>query len=51
MFEGDMAEGELEIGQVSAFIREIRPASEIVKDVWSEFLSARKKLCEMELNE
>ena len=44
MFEGDMEEGELEIGQISAFIREIKPAKEIVKDVWNEFLEARKKI-------
>ena len=37
MFEGDMDEGELEIGQVSALVREIRPAAEIVRDIWSEF--------------
>ena len=44
MFEGDMEEGELEIGQISAFIREIKPAKEIVTDVWNEFLEARKKI-------
>ena len=37
MFEGDMDEGELEIGQVSALVREIRPAAEIVGEIWSEF--------------
>ncbi|TXH31538.1 MAG: nitronate monooxygenase [Cyclobacteriaceae bacterium] len=37
MFEGDMDEGELEIGQVSALVREIRPAAEIVGDIWNEF--------------
>jgi enoyl-[acyl-carrier protein] reductase II len=37
MFEGDMNEGELEIGQVSATIREIKPAGEIVAEVWKEF--------------
>lgn len=37
MFEGDMDEGELEIGQVSALVREIRPAAEIVREIWSEF--------------
>lgn len=37
MFEGDLEEGELEIGQVSALIKEIRPAAEIVKEIWQEF--------------
>jgi len=37
MFEGDLDEGELEIGQGSALLREILPASEIVKKVWKEF--------------
>ncbi|MBL0182577.1 MAG: nitronate monooxygenase [Chitinophagaceae bacterium] len=37
MFEGDMKEGELEIGQVSAIIKKIKPAAEIVKELWDEF--------------
>ncbi len=37
MFEGDLDEGELEIGQVSAIINEILPASEIVRNIWNEF--------------
>lgn len=37
MFEGDLAEGELEIGQVSALLDDILPAGEIVKQVWDEF--------------
>lgn len=40
MFEGDMDEGELEIGQVSAILDSILPAGEIVKNVWKEFESA-----------
>ncbi len=40
MFEGDMNEGELEIGQVSAIIKQIMPAGEIVKEVWNEFVQA-----------
>ncbi|MFM2135331.1 MAG: hypothetical protein RL021_731 [Bacteroidota bacterium] len=45
MFEGDLEEGELEIGQISASIREIKPAGEIVREVWREFLDARDRLC------
>ncbi len=41
MFEGDMQEGELEIGQVSALISDIRPAKQIVKDMVREFEAAK----------
>jgi enoyl-[acyl-carrier protein] reductase II len=37
MFEGDMKEGELEIGQISASINEILPAAEIIKTMMTEF--------------
>jgi len=37
MFEGNMEEGELEIGQVSAMLKEIRPASVILQEIWQEF--------------
>ncbi len=40
MFEGNLAEGELEIGQVSAILDRILPAGEIVKKVWEEFEEA-----------
>jgi enoyl-[acyl-carrier protein] reductase II len=36
MFEGDLQEGELEIGQVSALIKEMKPAGEIVEELWQE---------------
>ena len=39
MFEGDLANGELEIGQVSALLDDILPAGDIVKNVWQEFMS------------
>jgi enoyl-[acyl-carrier protein] reductase II len=38
MFEGDLEEGELEIGQVSFLLRRILPAGDIVKKVWQEFM-------------
>jgi enoyl-[acyl-carrier protein] reductase II len=37
MHEGDLREGELEIGQVSALVREILPAGEITRQIWEEF--------------
>jgi enoyl-[acyl-carrier protein] reductase II len=40
MFEGDLAEGELEIGQVSAIVDEILPAAKIVSIIWAEFEKA-----------
>lgn len=38
MFEGDLEEGELEIGQVSALIKKIQPAAEIVSEIWDEYM-------------
>jgi enoyl-[acyl-carrier protein] reductase II len=40
MYEGDLEEGELEIGQVSALLDEILPAGAIVKKLWAEFNEA-----------
>lgn len=47
MFEGDLEEGELEIGEVSAGIRSIKPAAEIVREVWEEFLAVKKEIAAM----
>lgn len=40
MFEGSLADGELEIGQVSALINEIKSAAEIIEETWQEFEEA-----------
>ena len=40
IFEGDLDEGELEIGQVSADLDDILPAAKIVDEVWVEFMEA-----------
>lgn len=37
MFEGNLDEGELEIGQVSCLLDVIKPASEIVNDIWNDY--------------
>jgi enoyl-[acyl-carrier protein] reductase II len=37
MFEGDLEEGELEIGQVAALIKSIKPAAAIVREIWTDF--------------
>lgn len=44
MFEGDLDEGELEIGQVSAQINEIKPAAQIIQDLMAEFYETGKLL-------
>lgn len=43
MFEGDMTEGELEIGQVSSTINDILPAVQVVADMWREFRDAAER--------
>lgn len=47
MFEGDMIEGELEIGQVSAMLDEILPAGEIVNNMMNEFEATRNAICKL----
>lgn len=37
MFEGDLKEGELEIGQISGLIHEIKPVAEVIKEIVKEF--------------
>lgn len=44
MFEGELEQGELEIGQVSAQISTIKPAAEIVAEIWQEFIAEKDKL-------
>lgn len=44
MFEGDLKEGELEIGQISGLVREILPAAEIVSQILTEYNIALKDL-------
>jgi len=43
MFEGDLTEGELEVGQISGIIKEIKPAAEIVAEILNEFRLAIKE--------
>jgi enoyl-[acyl-carrier protein] reductase II len=44
MFEGDLVEGELEVGQVSAIIHEIKPAKEVVQEIWKEYCTAIQEI-------
>ncbi len=49
IFEGNLEEGELEIGQVASLVKEIVPASEVVKEIVSEFNDTIKLLSEKSL--
>ena len=44
MFEGDLIEGELEIGQIAGIIHDIKPAAQIVFDMMAEFELAKKEI-------
>jgi enoyl-[acyl-carrier protein] reductase II len=44
MFEGDMEEGELEIGQVSAMVKEIKTAGAIVEEIIAEYNSVQREI-------
>ena len=44
MFEGDLDDGELEIGQKSGYINEIKPAADIIVEIIAEYSSALKNL-------
>ncbi len=50
MFEGDLEEGELEIGQVSAMLNDIKPVKEIVTDILNEYEKARKEISSYNLS-
>lgn len=49
MFEGDLEEGELEIGQISGLIDSIKPVSEIVEEIISEYNLKLKSLKQIDL--
>lgn len=44
MFEGELEEGELEIGQVASQINAIKPAAQILHEVWEEYEATKKAL-------
>lgn len=44
MFEGDLEDGELEIGQIAGLIHDIKPAAQIVADMMQEFEEAKKSV-------
>lgn len=44
MFEGDLEEGELEIGQISGLIHDIKPAAQILNEMVEEFETAKREI-------
>lgn len=44
MFEGNLEEGELEIGQVSALLKEVKPAAVILEEIWQGFLTQKNRI-------
>ncbi len=44
MFEGDLEEGELEIGQISGLISDIKPARQILDKIWTEYLDVKTSI-------
>lgn len=44
MFEGDLEEGELEIGQVAGLIHQIKPAVKIIEEIIVEFIKVKKEV-------
>lgn len=44
MFEGDLEDGELEIGQIAGLIHDIKPAAQIVSDIITEFEEAKREV-------
>ncbi len=45
MFEGDLDDGELEIGQVAAGFEKIEPAAEIIDQMWNEYQQLKSAVC------
>ncbi|QSE98007.1 NAD(P)H-dependent flavin oxidoreductase [Fulvivirga lutea] len=46
IFEGDLKEGELEIGQISAYIKKVKSAKDIVDEIWEEYQQLKTKMCQ-----
>ena len=47
MFEGDLDQGELEIGQIAGLIHDIKPAAEIVQKIMEEFEQAKTEVASL----
>ena len=44
MFEGDLEEGELEIGQIAGLIHDIKPAAQILNDIINEYKQVKQTI-------
>jgi len=47
IFEGDLVDGELEIGQIAAIINKVEPVNDIMERLISEFNEVRRQLCSL----
>lgn len=47
IFEGDLTNGELEIGQIVSAIREVKPVAEIMDDIITDFEETKRRLAEI----
>ena len=47
MFDGDLVNGELEIGQVSGLIHDIKPVADIVTEIMTEFKETKKSFIQL----
>ena len=47
MFEGDLIEGELEIGQIAGLIHEIKPVAQIIEEIITEFKMAQAEVSDL----
>jgi enoyl-[acyl-carrier protein] reductase II len=50
MFEGDLIEGELEIGQIAGLIHEVKPVAEIVVEIIAEFNASQQHIATISLS-
>ena len=49
MFEGDLVDGELEIGQIAGLIHDIKPAANIIEDMLTEFEMAKVEVANFKM--
>jgi len=49
MFEGDLINGELEIGQIAGLIHDIKPVAEIIQSIIEEYCIAQKEIVKFEI--
>ncbi len=47
IFEGDLDEGELEIGQISAYINSLDSAKKVVQDIWGDYQNHKSRFCSL----